>query len=404
MNLNIVRSIIIITNGTLPVPVVKGGAVENLVQTFLDVNEATSEFKLFVFTVAHTKAKELAKSYKNTKFIFIESETILYKIGRAIRFIINRLMSHTVSNQFIYEVLKYKKIFIEADMVLVENNPGFSNYFRKITDKPIGLHLHNDYLNVDTKILSRKILSNLNFVIGVSNYIKNRVSEIAPVHCKVEFVYNGINLNKFGSEDSAIHKKTLKEKYGIKEGEIVILFAGRLQETKGIKLLIEAYIDVTKIHNTKLLIVGSSGFGGSKKSNFIKHLEELSSTVENKIIFTGYIEYSEINNIYNLADFAIVPSLCEEGLPLTSIEALASGLPVIITDAGGLPETINEKCGIVIKRGPEIKNDLKKEMIRLIVDRGLREKMATEAKKHAQKFNELAYYQSLSSVIKSFLN
>ena len=403
MNLNIAKTIIIITNGTLPVPAVKGGAVEHLVQTFIDINEKVNDFKLIIFTVTHKKAIVLAKSYKNTKFIFIESETLFYKIGRVIRFMINRLKSHTISNQFIHEVIKYKKIFIGADLVLVENNPGFVKYISKITDITLGLHLHNDYFNIDNKVLSKKILSRLNFVVGVSRYIKDRVSEIAPNNCKVEFVYNGISLNRFSNKNLLLGKKTLKEKYGIKDGEIVILFAGRLQETKGIRLLMEAFIDVIKIHNAKLLLVGSSGFGGSKKSKFIKQLEELSSAVSNKIIFTGYIEYSEIHNIYNLADFAIVPSLCEEALGLTSIEALASGLPVIITDAGGLPETINEKCGIVIRRGAGMKEDMKKEIVRLTVDTDLRERMSTEAKKHAEKFNDLTYYQSLSSVLKSFM-
>ena len=402
-NLNSMKTIIIITNGTLPVPPVNGGAVENLIQTFLDINETTNDFKFIVFSVSNTKALSLSIAYKNTQYIFIESETIFYKIGRAVRFIINKLRDNTISNQFIYEILKYKKIFLSTDMVLIENNPSYSSYIRKITNKPIGLHLHNDYLNIDTKIWSSKVLCNLNFVVGVSNYIKNRVSEIAPDHCKVDFVYNGMNLNRFGSPDPIIDNKIFTKKYGIEDDEIVILFAGRLQETKGIKLLIEAFIDISEIYNAKLLIVGSSGFRGSKKNKFIKQLEELSRAVVNKIIFTGYIEYSEIHHIYNLADFAVFPSLSPEAFPLTTIEALASGLPVIITDVGGMPETVNEKCGIVIRTGAEIKEELKKEMVKLIVDSKLRKKMSIEAKKHARNFNEHTYFQSLSSVLKSFL-
>jgi glycosyltransferase involved in cell wall biosynthesis len=396
------KRIIIITNGTLPVPPVKGGAVENLLQTFIDINERTKDFQLFVFSVADKNAIALAKPYQNTKYIFIASENILYKIGRAVRSIINMLKPNTLSNQFIHKVLKHKKIFAESDLILIENNPGFAKYIGKITNRPIGLHLHNDYLNVNSKKRSKELLDNLNFVVAVSRYIKDRVSEIAPFNCEVKCVYNGLNLNRF-CDNNHRGNLILQKKFDIKEGELVILFTGRLQETKGIKILIEAFIEISTNYNAKLLIVGSSGFGGSKKNKFIRQLEELSKSAIDKIIFTGYINYSEIHDIYNLANFAIFPSLAPEAFPLTSIEALASGLPVIITDAGGLPETINEKCGIIIKRSPQIKENLKKQMIRLITDSKLREEMSIEAKKQAQKFDDINYYQSLSSVIKSFI-
>lgn len=385
----------------MPVPAIKGGAVENLLQTFLEINEKTNEFQFIVFTINHPQASVLSKSFINTKFISIEV-TLLYRISRAIRFIINKLNSYTTSNQFIYEVLKYKKVFLEADMILIENNPGFSTYVRKATSKPIALHLHNDYLNIDNKKLSRKFLNNLNFVVGVSDYIKDRVEQIATDNIRVERVYNGMNLTRFMNYDLINERKTLKQKYSINDGDLVILFTGRITESKGIKLLMEAFIDLSQKHNIKLLIVGSSGFGGSKKNNFIKQLEILSMVAANKIIFTGYIEYSEIHHIYNLADFAVFPSLSPEAFALTTIEALASGLPVIITDAGGMPEAINAKCGIIINRGTEIKKDLLKHMERLITDYELRNEMSTEATRHVQKFNDLTYYQNLSRVLKSF--
>lgn len=397
------KKIAIITNGTLPVPALKGGAVENLIQTFIDINEESNDFQLIIFSIYCQDAIEKSKLYQNTQFIFISSENLSYKIGRIFRFAINAVTGKTIKNQFINNVLKYKNIISDADLILVENNPFYLEFLYKLTNKPIGLHLHNDYLNIDSKTRSRKLLKHSNFIIGVSNYIKNRVIEIAPRHYKVERVYNGMNLNRFCTNNQLAANLILKNKYNIKEGELIILFTGRLQETKGIKILIEAFIEISIKYNVKLLIVGSSGFGGSKKNKFIEQLEELSKSAIDKIIFTGYIDYSEIHHYYNLAHFAVIPSLCEDALGLTSIEALASGLPVIITDAGGLPETINEKCGIVIKRSPQLKEDLKREMVRLITDAKLREEMSIEAKKQAQKFNEINYYQSLSLVIKSFL-
>lgn len=395
------KKITIITNGTLPVPASKGGAVENLLQTFLDLNEKTNDFQLIVFTVSDDRAKFLGKVYKNTKFVFIESENFLYKIERGCRFLINKIKANTFKNQFIFKVLKHKVLINESDIVLIENNPNYLQYIRKITSKPVGLHLHNDYLNIDDSIYASKVLDGIDFVIGVSQYIKDRVVEIAPKQCKVDIAYNGINLERFDFANTQINRKILQEKYGISDNEVVVLFTGRLQKTKGIDLLLDVFIEISETHNVKLLIVGSSGFASSNKTKFIRELEIKSRKALNRIVFTGYIDYSQIHHIYNLANFAVLPSLATEAISLTCIEALASGLPVIVSDSGGMQETINEKCGIVIKRGIEMKENLKKEMEKLIVDEILRNTMSIEAKKRAQKFSDFQYYKSLSSFLKS---
>ena len=397
------KKIIIVTNGTLPLPSVKGGAVESLLQTFIDFNEDFNDFQLVIFTIFDKKAYVLSKKYKNTQFVFIKSESIFYKLERGIRFIVNKFRSGALKNQFIHEVLKFKKQFEVADLILIENNITFASYIRRITKIPIGLHLHNDYLNIDKGADSKKILQNLDFVLGVSRYIKDRVKEIAPKDCKVDFVYNGINLDRFGNKDLQIDDNKFQEQFGLKKDEIVIIFAGRIQESKGVKLLIESFNKLSNNYNLKLLIVGSSGFEDSKKSSFIKELELLSQTIPNKIVFTGYIKYSEIHLIYGLADFAVLPSLCEEAFGLTAIEALASGLPVIVTDAGGMPETVNDKCGFIINRDLLLKQNLIKKMELLIVDKKLREKMAIEAKERAILFSDKNYYKSLSAFLKSVI-
>jgi spore coat protein SA len=397
------KRIFIITNGTLPSPSTKGGAVESLLQIFIDLNETSNEFQLVVFSVFDNEAFVLSKAFHSTSFIFIKSETILYKIGRGLRFIVNKFRTGTLKNQFIYEVLKYKKTFTEADLILIENNPRFAAYVREVTNKPLGLHLHNDYLNIEKLDYSKNIIKNLDFVLGVSKYIKNRVSEIAPNECKIDYVYNGINLDRFDDKRTDLEKNTLRKNYSLEKEDIVILFTGRLQESKGVRVLMEAFLELFITYNIKLLIVGSSGFADSKKSDFIKELELLSHKAPNKIIFTGYIKYSEIHVVYGLANFVVLPSLATEAFPLTTIEALASGLPVIVSDAGGMPEGVDASCGFVINRDAQFKQNLITNMELLIVDKQLREKMSIAAKKRAILFSDKHYYDSLSNFLKSVI-
>lgn len=396
------KTILIITNGTLPVPASKGGAVENLVQILLDHNEIQKDFKFIVFSTFESKALQLGASYKNSHFVFINSDNFLYKIKSGIRFFINRILPVYTGNQFIHEVLKHERIIRKTDLILVENNPHYLPILRRKTKITMGLHLHNDYLNIQKKSFSKNSFENSSFVISVSDYIKKRVLELAPKNYPVERVYNGIDLEQFGTKVLPYHKKSLKKKYGILEDEVIILFTGRLQKSKGIDVLLEAFIEMSDKFNSKLLIVGGSAFKDSKNSRFITQLKK-TARKEKNIIFTGYIPYTEIQHFYNLADFAVIPSLAPEAFGLTVLEALASGLPVIVTDAGGIPETINEKCGYILKRNRDLQDNLKNHMEKLISDKNLRHKMAIEAKNQAKKFSDTMYYDNLKHCLKSLM-
>ena len=397
----IISKITIITNGTLPVPSTKGGAVENLVEVLIRFNEIFKDFQLNIFSVHDDKSKLLASQYKNTHFYFIETKSFSYKFGRALRFLINKLRRGSLKNQFIYQVSKQKQVLQNSDLILIENNPDFLPFVRKITTGPIGLHLHNDYLNKDRMTYSKKMLNGIDFVIGVSKYITSRVDEISPKNCKINFVYNGISLERFGNTLLKKDRNELRSRYGIFEEDIVIIYAGRILESKGVKFLIKNFIELSEKFSIKLLIVGSSGFENSRKNNFMKEMELLTNTVRSKIIFTGYVNYDDIHRVYSLADIAVSPSIAIEAFGLTTIEALASGLPVIVSDSGGMPEVVDNTCGFVIQRDANFNFNLKKKLELLIVNEELRHKMSISAKKRALLFSDINYYKSLSSYLKA---
>ena len=378
------KKITIVTNGTLPVPPVNGGAVENLLQNFVDLNEEYKNFEIILFSISNKKAYKLSKYYKSARFIFINNNSIAYKFEKFCRYLLNRLSGNKFKNQFINKVLKFKKEFVNTDIILVENNPFYISHIKKITPKQVGLHLHNDYLNIDKRQFSISVLKKTDFVITVSKYIKSRIYELDPSKPNIDVVYNGIKLDRFNLPKS-------------QNKELVILFSGRLQEGKGVKLLIEVFLDILKnnCNNIRLLILGGSGFANGKRTAFINQINALSEKANGKINFTGYIDYDNIHEYYNKADLAVFPSLETEAFPLTTLEALASGLPVIVSDAGGMPEGINDKCGFVVKRGDNMKMELKETILKLIIDNNLRLSMSQEAKIQAKNFTDIKFYRSL---------
>lgn len=379
-----------------------GGAAETLLQTFIDINEKVNDFKLVVFSMSEDVAIDMSQSYKNTEYIYINTNSAKYKIKRAIRFIINKFTNIKIKNEFISQVCKYHHRFIEVDGVLIESNINYPKYIKMITNKPIGLHLHNDYINIQNEKESTAVIENLDFIICVSSYIKNRVLEVSiKSNCNISTVYNGINLKRFNNFKVEDNIK-LKNQLNFLDSDRIIVFAGRLQESKGVKLLIEAFLKLLSFNNVKLLIIGASGFSRSKKTKFIRQIELLTKKARDKIIFTGYINNEEIHKYYNLADFCVLPSIATEAFAITTIEALASSLPVILTDSGGMPEAIDENCGFILKRDSNnLSTDLYNTMNLLLNDKSLLNRMAIAAKKRSISFSSENYYKAISTKLKS---
>ena len=394
------KKIIIISNGTLPIPAILGGAAENLTQVLLESNEGFNDFDFTVFSIGKNKidTNKIA-TFKNTNFVFINEENIIFKLKKIARFLINKRAINYVPNQFLSTVLNHKKELENADLILVSNNPYFGKHLKKVVKCPVYLHLHNDYLNEEQSKDKIQLLNYFDKVIGVSDFIKNRVLKITPESCKVSCVHNGIDLDRFKIVDEAF-ESDLKKKYNFKEEDVVFIYSGRMQESKGIVFLLASFLELFKKHkNIKLLFVGGSVYHNSK-------INEITTSLKNRVeealatknvFFTGFIDYKYMHHYYKISSVAVLPSIETEAFGLTSIEAQAAGLPVIVSDAGGMPETINKDSGFIVKVKEDLKDQLIHFMNLLIKDDKLRETMSEQALLNAQKFSNSFYYKQIKS-------
>lgn len=128
-------------------------------------------------------------------------------------------------------------------------------------------------------------------------------------------------------------KRILRHKYYIQEEVPLLVFAGRLDEVKGITFLIQAFRKVLKTYtNARLLIAGDG--------NFNRWLEE-AKDIWSQITFTGRIEKDVLYELYHIADIGIVSSLHEE-FGFVAIEMMMYQLPIIVSDTGGLSEIVED--------------------------------------------------------------
>ena len=113
--------------------------------------------------------------------------------------------------------------------------------------------------------------------------------------------------------------------------------------------LIEAMNQLKEHQNIKLLVIGSSFYGNANNENdFAKKLKEMAEPLKDRIIFTGFIPYSDMPNYLSMADVAVIPSVWEDPFPTTVLEAQAMGLPIITTRRGGIPEEVTEENAILL--------------------------------------------------------
>jgi len=137
---------------------------------------------------------------------------------------------------------------------------------------------------------------------------------------KISVVGYGIDLDRFKP----------RQKKVIRRNELNLLFVGRLEEQKGIKELLKAYRKIKRDYpKVSLRIVGKGPFR---------------SVIEKQGIKTETFPYSKMPAIYHQADIFVLPSKptnnWEEYYGMALLEAMASGLPVVTTDCGAIPEVV----------------------------------------------------------------
>ena len=390
--------IAIIGPSGLPIPPVKGGAIETLVDVILRENEKSNKVSIDMFTIYDEEAKIRANEYKNIKFYFLcKNKKIIRLRNKFItmfRKIFKKEFSYTYAQQ-VCKILKkdeYDKVIIEGDINLVKPISKFIN-----KDK-IYLHIHHNALEKNKDRYD--IYSRCKKIITVSDYITEVTKDsIDKSSDKIVTMKNCINTKIFNKSLYKDERNVLRNKYNIENDEIVILFSGRLVPQKGVKELIIAFAEICNKYKIRLVIIGNAGFGNKVTNEYDIELMRLAEKTNGKIIFTGFIHNTELPKYHAMSDIAVVPSIWSEPAGLVVVEAMASGLPLIVTNSGGIPEYTNKECSIIIDNDNNIIRNIKGALEILIKDEKLRTKLASNGHIYAQQFNEKKYYDDFIKII-----
>jgi len=220
-------------------------------------------------------------------------------------------------------------------------------------------------------LLDKRVLRGFDAVVGVSDEVALELRRHINSH-KVRKIENGVDIRKYGR---LIDKKDARKNLGLEDKQ-VIGFVGRLVPDKGISYLLRA-IQTPLLGGDDFytLIVGSGDYDEVLK-------EEVSSLgIDDKVIFTG--NRTDMPSIYASMDIFVLPSL-KEAFPMTILEAMACGVPVVATRVGDIPKIIEHNVsGILID--PKDINALSRAIHELLIQPDKAEQIGRTAHETATK-------------------
>ncbi len=213
-----------------------------------------------------------------------------------------------------------------------------------------------------------------------------------PLHIIGNGNINGIDLEAFANSEEIMQQA---EKIRL-EGVITFCFVGRIVGDKGINELVEAFEELHATYpQTRLLLIGTYEDSDPLTTTTMQKIEN-NSAIEN----AGWQQ--DIRPYLAASDIFVFPSY-REGFPNVVLQAGAMGLPAIVTDINGSNEIIKEGVnGTIIK--PRDKEQLKNAMVKMLVNKTLRESLATNARRLiAERYEQKDLWNALKTLYHTLL-
>lgn len=226
------------------------------------------------------------------------------------------------------------------------------------------------------KVLKKRCLKNAAGVTAVSQPLMDVLNGIYE-NPKQAVISMGCDTAMFGQEHRV-------ENYFGQGDKKVVLFVGRLAEKKGVSYAIEA---MRQVNNAMLVIAGD----GPLKSKLQRQAETVQKESGSTILFLGAKTHEELKGIYASADLFVMPSITakdgdKEGFGLVILEAFASGLPIVASRSGGITDIVKDGVNGYLAEEKDV-SGLADRINIVLRDKNIYNKMQTEAKKTAQRYD-----------------
>ena len=384
----------IIMGGVMPVPAVCGGAIETLITSIVKKYSKEDGLRLTIFSVYHKEAVEAAKKYPDVRFVWTHTNTFWNLSKHAVFLAVRELTGKTIRvlqrhyNEIAPVIQKEK-----FDLLIIEggDEQAVIDIAKGYTREQLVFHAHIHYIPKEA------VVKGFGHMIGVSEFVVREYEKACKIPVDTHVLKNAIDVKKFSKNVSEDQKRDIRKKLGLSEKDFVVLFVGRIMEIKGVLELMQAVTSLRDQH-IKLLIMGSANFGKWAFSSYEKKVKKLAEQNKDRIIFTGYVDNAEVYRYASVANVQCVPTLIEEAAPLVVLEAMAEGLPLVVTKSGGVVEYVDDSIALTIGK-ENVVEELRRAICYMKEHPEVRKQMSENAKMNSKKYNEAVYYKDFVETV-----
>ncbi len=313
----------IVCTEKLPVPPIKGGAIQMYIEGVLP--RLSHRHEVTVFGIEHPDLPQ-RESGRYAKFVRLPA--------RSVQEYVEGVARELGGSAF--------------DIVHVFNRPKWVPALHSSAPGSVWLlNLHNQMFHAGkiSRAEAGKCLDVVHGIGAVSQFIKDSVASLYPqARPKIRVIYSGVDTRLYQpawmSPEADQWRREIRQKHGL-ENSWILLFVGRLTDKKGAHIVLRALEQpAVKQSRVTLVVVGSKWYGGNDSDDYVRFIERVASNLGDRVVFTGYIPSATVAKYYAAADAFVCASQWEEPLSRTTYEAMSAGLPVITTSRGGNSEVV----------------------------------------------------------------
>ena len=257
--------------------------------------------------------------------------------------------------------------------------------------------------------IKEKLLRTFSVIVPISEALAEDYYLHGYTKDHVITLMNSVDTKLFHPSTSLYEKRVLRKKFGLPLDVLILLFAGSIIQRKGVDILLKGFIEVSqRFPDLYLLLVGpkNQGENPSLDESYVNDLHVLidEKQFEARVKFTGLIKNRhDMADLYRAADYFVFPSR-KEGLPNVVLEAMASGLPVVVSDIPGLKNVIKDGKNGVIFPSEDI-NALTTALQSLIMNAETRMRFGSCARRYILEAHSFPVWQaSLSEIYRSMIS
>ncbi|PYE49602.1 glycosyltransferase family 4 protein [Paenibacillus barcinonensis] len=244
-----------------------------------------------------------------------------------------RRVSATSVNDYTTSVIRLLST-LEMDVIQVDNRPLSMAAIKKTFPQiPVVLYLHS-LTFVQPGPRKMAALRKASCIAVNSQSLKHKLCQRFPaVKPRLHVVPLGTDIERFRPAINREEQLRIRASVGLTD-DFTVLYAGRVIPGKGVDVLIRAVALLQKHLTVQLVIAGKGPL------QFIRYLRKLARKYNVRVILLGQMKHEQIDQLYRSVDCLVCPSQKHEAFGLVNVEAMASGIPVVASDNGGIREII----------------------------------------------------------------